>query len=268
MSLNKADKLRSLIPNMSAKSQSFALSLLSQYGRYNTLSEKQWACVDKMLAEYGGAVHDKFPRIVALMAHAGKHVENPAIYWNLPEARVVARYVAKSGRVFIVDRDRTYFNERFQKEKAVPYCYLDQEGRVSTYSGFAKVQEALLTKLGAFEADPHKAGAVEGHVTGNCCFCTLKLTHPESVKHGYGPKCAKYYGLPWGKSGATAAGNLFDRISDYDDMAAYVESLFKSNTGLLGDEPIGVFIKDKEILNQHRLIGDEPIATLRKVTVS
>lgn len=268
MSINKADKLRSLIPNMSAKSQAFALSLLSQHGRYNTLSEKQWACVDKMIAEYGDAVPDKFPRIVALMAHAGKRVENPAIYWNLPEARVVARYVAKTGRIYIVDRDRKYFNEKFQKEKFVPYCFLDQDGRVSTYSGFVKVQDALLTKLRAFEADPHKAGAVEGHVTGNCCFCTLKLTTAESVTRGYGPKCASYYGLPWGKSGATVAGLLFDRISDYDDMAAYVESLFKSNTGLLGDEPIGVFIKDQEILNQHRLIGDEPISMLRKVTVS
>lgn len=34
---------------------------------------------------------------------------------------------------------------------------------------------------------------------GICCFCNLPLSQPESIKRGYGPKCAKDRGLPYGK---------------------------------------------------------------------
>jgi hypothetical protein len=35
-----------------------------------------------------------------------------------------------------------------------------------------------------------------GKETGQCCFCGLELTDPESVEVGYGPVCAKKHGLP------------------------------------------------------------------------
>lgn len=35
-----------------------------------------------------------------------------------------------------------------------------------------------------------------GIETGNCCFCGLDLTDPESVRYGYGPVCARKHGLP------------------------------------------------------------------------
>ena len=39
-----------------------------------------------------------------------------------------------------------------------------------------------------------------GHRTGYCCFCGQLLTDEErSVAFGYGPVCAKHWGLPWGK---------------------------------------------------------------------
>lgn len=34
---------------------------------------------------------------------------------------------------------------------------------------------------------------------GICCFCNLPLTQTESIKRGYGPKCAKNHGLAYGK---------------------------------------------------------------------
>lgn len=33
-----------------------------------------------------------------------------------------------------------------------------------------------------------------GKETGNCCYCGLELTDPDSVARGYGPVCAKNYG--------------------------------------------------------------------------
>ena len=37
-----------------------------------------------------------------------------------------------------------------------------------------------------------------GHETGSCCFCSLTLTDPRSVRVGYGPICASNFSLPWG----------------------------------------------------------------------
>lgn len=37
-----------------------------------------------------------------------------------------------------------------------------------------------------------------GHVTGQCVFCSRKLTDERSVTVGYGPVCAERESLPWG----------------------------------------------------------------------
>ncbi len=46
--------------------------------------------------------------------------------------------------------------------------------------------------------NPVEALAQIGRDTGTCCYCGRPLTHPDSVKTGYGPICAEKYGLPWG----------------------------------------------------------------------
>lgn len=56
--------------------------------------------------------------------------------------------------------------------------------------------EALLLK---FAADPAGVAAADGKLTGRCCFCKHKLDTKESTEVGYGPVCAKAYGLPWGE---------------------------------------------------------------------
>jgi hypothetical protein len=55
--------------------------------------------------------------------------------------------------------------------------------------------ESLL--FSAIAADPAKAAAESGHLTGRCSFCSRTLDDSRSVQHGYGPQCAKKFGLPW-----------------------------------------------------------------------
>jgi len=38
-----------------------------------------------------------------------------------------------------------------------------------------------------------------GIETGECCYCNSPIETDESIAVGYGPICAKRYGLPWGK---------------------------------------------------------------------
>ena len=78
------------------------------------------------------------------------------------------------------------------------YGYISPEGVWSkTHKATADI-EAAVKHLGS---DP--AGAAKGYakLTGKCCFCNLPL-HGEneiSVSLGYGPTCAKNFGLSWGK---------------------------------------------------------------------
>lgn len=53
------------------------------------------------------------------------------------------------------------------------------------------------TLLASLSADPASVARAYGHLTGNCCFCGLDLSTPESVSCGYGPVCAGKFGLPW-----------------------------------------------------------------------
>ncbi len=65
---------------------------------------------------------------------------------------------------------------------------------------------AIVTLLKRFAKNPAKVAAEHGHLTGRCCFCNTALggenddSDKRSVKVGYGPVCAKHYGLPWGEA--------------------------------------------------------------------
>ena len=53
----------------------------------------------------------------------------------------------------------------------------------------------LLIQLGD---DPEKIAAAFGHMTGNCCFCSRKLSDARSIETGYGKSCAARFGMRWG----------------------------------------------------------------------
>ena len=56
--------------------------------------------------------------------------------------------------------------------------------------------------LREFDSNPSKYAADYGRRTGKCCFCHAELTDEVSIQFGYGPICAKNYGLPHGKRAA------------------------------------------------------------------
>ena len=51
--------------------------------------------------------------------------------------------------------------------------------------------------LEAFNSDPVGTAASQGQASGNCCFCYKELTVERSRSVGYGPTCAKNFGLPY-----------------------------------------------------------------------
>jgi len=73
---------------------------------------------------------------------------------------------------------------------------VDREGNFSPSASCTKAVAQLLTDLGD---DPEGFLAEFGKLTGNCCFCNRELTDDRSKDAGWGPVCAKKFGLPWGE---------------------------------------------------------------------
>src|SRR5580765_3182064 len=62
------------------------------------------------------------------------------------------------------------------------------------------VKGGMSNLVGAHRLTADEAAAI-GHLTHHCCFCGIELTDEgegRSVEVGYGPKCARKHGLPWG----------------------------------------------------------------------
>ena len=59
----------------------------------------------------------------------------------------------------------------------------------------ADMTNSMLTLLTKLAADPARVASKYGKLTGQCCFCGLPLDEKHSVAAGFGPTCAKNYGL-------------------------------------------------------------------------
>ena len=60
----------------------------------------------------------------------------------------------------------------------------------------------ILTTMEMFRVDPQDTVIRRGKSSGRCCFCNQSLTDGKSTAHGYGPTCAKNYGLKYSKKSA------------------------------------------------------------------
>jgi hypothetical protein len=73
------------------------------------------------------------------------------------------------------------------------YGRVDQTGAIYAGKDLTPVVEGLLEE---FASNPVEVAQRYGKLTGNCMFCGKKLDDPTSVAVGYGPVCAKKWGLP------------------------------------------------------------------------
>lgn len=70
--------------------------------------------------------------------------------------------------------------------------------------GALATDAALLATLRQIALDPAAAAKAYGALMCRCSFCNLPLTDAGSVEVGYGPTCAKSYGLPHKPKGTPA----------------------------------------------------------------
>jgi hypothetical protein len=197
--------LKQQLTKLPAKDQDFATSLLDQLERKGTLSDKQWFWVDTLAARIGEGPAEPvtldvgdFAGVIALFEKAKQHLKYPRVRMQLPDGRPLVLALAgpgssRAGWVNMTD-GRPFGENRFY-------------GRVSPAGNWEMghaideiVGDAVAELLHRLAADPEQVASSYGKLTGCCCFCTSQLSDPKSTEVGYGPVCAKRWGLPWGKS--------------------------------------------------------------------
>ena len=184
--------------------QHFAQSLLKQHQRKGTLSDKQWYWVGK-LAERATQPAEPLPEsevgsfkgVVELFEIARKHLKYPKITLALPGGQAIQLTLAGKA---------SKFPGTINVTDGKPFGQNTWYGRVSkdgTWTMSPNCDDEVLVDqmydlLVQLAEHPAETAKAYGVLTGSCCFCLAKLTDPSSIEAGYGPVCAKKWGLPWG----------------------------------------------------------------------
>ncbi len=133
-----------------------------------------------------------FENIAKLFEHAKEHLKHPKIAFILPGLGTVKLSVAGPrakvpGSINVTDDGKYPDN--------VWYGRILENGH---FEAGHKSTPEIENALQEFAADPAGYAGKYGQLTGACAFCGLPLKDERSTEVGYGPVCAKHYGLPWG----------------------------------------------------------------------
>lgn len=136
-----------------------------------------------------------FEPLIELMSKGNK-AKYPAIHLQTEDGKPVVLRIAgerssNAGSINVTD-GRPY-GENTWYGRVSPNGQWTPNRRVNP-SAQASVSSLLI----AMASDPAGTAAKFGKLTGRCSFCNRGLNDVRSTEVGYGPHCAKTYGLPWG----------------------------------------------------------------------
>ncbi len=225
------DKLDSLRPYLSAKSQNFAQSLIRQGRNKGWLSDKQMPFVHKMIAEAeeskaGRATRDAKRAARAAAREAHRIATTPVSDDDAEEGyeavlelfdaagstltRTKIHLITDSGREVVVRSNR-----RKAESNSVLYVHhhgAEKSNRDAQFGHITKdtaawnytpaTSEEVRAVMATFRDNPVQTVIDMGRKSGRCCFCSLPLTDERSTAHGYGKICAGHYGLAWSRATA------------------------------------------------------------------
>jgi len=185
---------------LSEKDRQFADDLINGkwgFKKRGGLSPKQVYWVETLLARALGdgkkapeSVGD-FSKVYALFAKAKQALKFPKIRLSvagMPLMLSVAGPKSKApGTVNVTD------GEKFGQNKW--YGRVDSAGKFEAVNKDYPEAADVVNVLVAFANDPLKVAKEYGKMTGYCCFCNKSLSDEQSVAAGFGPVCAKNFGL-------------------------------------------------------------------------
>ncbi len=168
----------------------FACSLVAGFDKYGSLTEKQRAAAERMIAKVAATREAKAVarevtvdlspiRAMFEMAFGNGHKRPKYRAENIILSRA-PDHGKNAGSIYVVDHGETYLGKITADNKFHP-----------THAAGTDVAEQLAT----IAVDPSEAAARYGHRTGSCSCCGRELTVKASIDRGIGPICATKYGF-------------------------------------------------------------------------
>lgn len=197
MNDQRIDNLQSAIDRGIATGE-FPTSLVAQFERKGSLSDKQWYWVERLAQPRPAPTEDlgSFVGVIELFERAKRNLKFPKIWLSFNGGRPLRLSLAgerskHTGSVQITDGGGYH--------DGIWYGRVAPDGS-ATFSRSVEDTDrnALINVLRHLAEHPAEVASQYGKLTGNCCFCHRELSDERSTEVGYGPICAQNYGLPWG----------------------------------------------------------------------
>jgi hypothetical protein len=194
-----------LIAGTLGNDKAFVESLLKAHATKGlTLKQSFW--FGKMAGKHGGKPQEEaapvpapivgqFEGVYTLFAKAKEHLKFPKINLKLADGSSVVLSMAgpKSKKPGVINVTN---GGKFKAPGSKWYGRVNTDGSMETPGSHAPEFEEVKAVLKSLAAEPAKVAAEHGKLSGHCCFCNHKLTDKDkSTAVGYGPTCAKNFGL-------------------------------------------------------------------------
>lgn len=202
------EKLRANLVNLTPKNVEFCNKLIAWWDAKKWLSEGQlkWVRIyadrkDDLVklqdeAEEGIKIKTAMTKLNSMFDEASNHLKYPGVTVQLPEVGQVLIATPYYGRK--PDGEIEVSTRRGSTGKWIYRGSVIDDRFYPANKNFATPQ-AILDLINEVAEDPINTAIKYGKLTGCCCFCNSGLEDERSVSMGYGPVCAKNWGLPWGK---------------------------------------------------------------------
>lgn len=193
------ESLQAVQNKLGQRDQEFAGSLISNFFRWGRLSDKQMPWVDTLIQratapkpEPKATATVSFQNIQELFDRASQKLR-----------RVKVRLQDSNGTPVVFARAgvRSKYAGQIMITDGGPFGNNRYFGRIATDGSLFATRAADAGVLGLvqdFAQDPANTAGKYGRLTGGCSFCTKPLKDDRSLQVGYGPVCAKHFGLAWG----------------------------------------------------------------------
>ncbi len=195
----QVEALKSVVEQLTKSDASFASSLVANFARWGNLSDKQMHWVETLVQRATAPkpaptvsatvsfqpIQDLFDKAAQKLKRIKVKLQDadgtPVVF---SRAGAASKY---AGQIMITD-GRPFGENKFF-------------GRIDTDGSFYATRAAgagVMALVQDFACDPAGTAGKYGRLTGGCSFCKQALTDERSLKVGYGPVCAKHFGLAWG----------------------------------------------------------------------
>lgn len=192
-------KLSSLKEKIAARDLEFARSLVTNFNKYGRLSDRQMYFVEQIIARAEAPAPVAQPSVQLSVDAIQKMFENAA--QKLRRIKISLKDSSGQKVVFKKAGPMSKYAGQIMISDGGAYGAALFFGRIDTEGKFmstARATDAVKALVQEFAQNPEDVAGKYGRLTGACCFCSKGLDDQRSLAVGYGPVCAKHFGLKWG----------------------------------------------------------------------